>query len=307
LDFSESENLQMHEQNSFSVFSLMLRNSKTKRERAGDSQLARCHELSAKTKTKTVAILKTVVPGKGWSLKHKIAVEIRELVRRDPQELAREQSKETAKQTREAAGRESESSRNLRRESTFQIRSSHGFQNGYLSPQADIACVDKVCEDKPTKIDRRSLRGSLSLARDSLSNLIDFVKPNKKKDHPTKSDLPNVLQGEEPCPPPYRMSWLDAEPADINCQNETSTLQEILNSSVASDDKAKYSSLLELLSSLDLESFHATFVQQAMEDLALLKGLALDSKTDFRNFLKDDIHMEKFGHREAVLRAVLGN
>ena len=308
LDFSKSENLLLRPQKTFGVLSFMLRGNKTGGLTREKSHLVRSLELSAKTKTKAVATLKTIIPGQGWSLQHNIAVEIHKLVRRPLQEQETDRSpNENADQTLERLEVDNASRENVRRESTIQIRSSHGFQNGFLSPQADIAGVDKISEDQPTKSNRPSIRGSLVQARSSLSSLLNFIKPVDTKRDPAGSNLLGLVQGDGPCPPPYRMSWLDAETAESAGENESTSLQDILNDNASTEERAKFSTLLELLTSLGLESHHESFVQQAMEDLALLKAIALDSKLDFRNFLKDDICMDKYGHREAILRAVLRN
>ena len=157
--------------------------------------------------------------------------------------------------------------------------------------------------------------------------LLDFIKPAVEGDG--KTLRPDAIPQHEPTPPPYRMSWLSAEDemgGTAGASDGGVSLLAIMEELASEESGAEaggeeeeegknkdgkketsHANLFELLSSLDLACHHASFVQQAMEDLTLLKGLATDSKADFRAALKEDVRVEKFGHREAILRAVLSN
>eukprot|EP00946_MAST-07B_sp_MAST-7B-sp1_P002218 g2218.t1 len=334
LDFSESENLEMRAgKRSFLARVFGGKKSANKNQLPA---LVKTLQLPAKTKAKTVATVRTVEPRKGWTLKHKISVGIRELVRHPLSDEAEENQEQAQISTEancpvrqeedvlqpEKAPTAATLPRNTRRESVMQIRSSHGFQSGFLEsrPLPVPSATDPDQNGWSGKNDKRmSLRDSLSAARNSLSMLFDFVKPATGSGG--KPLRPEALPQHEPSPPPYRMSWLNAEPAgaggiddddgisllaiteDCSAEGSNNDPSRISSTTAA----ASHSNLFELLSSLDLTCYHSKFVEQAMEDLALLRGLAEDSKGDFRQALKEDVGIEKFGHREAILRTVLSN
>jgi hypothetical protein len=342
LDFSESENLALRVPKK-GFFARVL-GGKAKSPSQVPSLVKSLH-LPAKTKVKKVATVRTVVPRKGWSLRHKISVEIRELVRRPLSDVgeeeedsftpAGEEKRDCEHDSTDTAPRQEElllepekatttarpAKKSTRRESVMQIRSSHGFQDGFLKPPATptpkaAAAADPdlngwIGSNSPSTGKRESLRGSFSsTARNSLSLLLDFVKPVVTGGG--KMLRPESLPPHEPTPPPYRMSWLSAEdmgdaPADTGGTSLLSIMEEAEAEKKEGQGDVPHANLFELLSSLDLACHHASFVQQAMEDLNLLKELATDSKADFRNALKEDVRIEKFGHREAILRAVLSN
>jgi hypothetical protein len=356
LDFSESENLALRADKR----GFLARVFGGKGKGGGSSNqvptLVKTLHLPAKTKLKKVATVRTVEPRKGWSLQHKISVEYRELVARQPlsaeekeqehastaaapvstpqqQEPLLEPEKTTAEAARPAA-------KSTRRESVLRIRSSHGFQDGFLKPPATPPARASGLTNGWTGTNgagnssstgsrkRPSRRGSFSsAARNSLSMLLDFIKPAVEGDG--KTLRPDAIPQHEPTPPPYRMSWLSAEDemgGTAGASDGGVSLLAIMEELASEESGAEaggeeeeegknkdgkketsHANLFELLSSLDLACHHASFVQQAMEDLTLLKGLATDSKADFRAALKEDVRVEKFGHREAILRAVLSN
>ena len=212
--------------------------------------------LGPRRTSKKVATLRTTHAHKNWSLQHKITVGLWL-----PKRFLAD------KQQRIAAGPTGRSS-----------------SAAAAAVRAAAAAVSRRSTGMSALLQTRNSQ----LTTVGQSRRVSVVKLREECLVPEKAAAP---ANSGPAPPPYDLSWLEAESAPEN------------NGPVTADVSAPVS-LEELLKEIGLEEHLAQLVGEAMDNLTLLRDLAGDSKADFRTALKE-AGISRVGHREAILRAIL--